>query len=477
MTQHIHATTLARNAHALLLRGPSGAGKSALALRLIHEAGAELIADDQTLLHVDDVGRLIASAPDTIKGKIEARGVGILDAPTVERAPVALVVDLVAPAAVERIPDPPTESLLGVEIPRATLDPNDPAAVSKLALALGAPHPTCADAAAGQQDRGEMGGDTQHGDPAAEPTTAASERAASETAAQPVVLVTGMSGAGRSTALKTLEDLGYEAIDNLPLHVLPRIVHDGGLAGPLAVGVDIRTRHFSVEPFLDALETLRADPALAITLLFLDGEDDVLRRRFTETRRRHPLAQERPVADGLAVERRLVAPLLAEADLTIDTSSLTVHDLRRVIASQLAPGNAPGMVVFVTSFAYKAGVPREADLVFDARFLRNPHYVPEFRERTGQDPEVAAHVAADPDYVPIRDTVTGMLARLMPRYAEEGKSYLTVAFGCTGGRHRSVALAEAVAAFLRAREWRVIVNHRELGVRTTAGEAATARAE
>jgi UPF0042 nucleotide-binding protein len=385
---------------------------------------------------------------------------------------VALVVDLVAPDALERIPDPPAETLLGVAVPRATLDPNDPAAVSKLALALRAPHPTCPDAPAAhpdpQQDQDAMGGETR------QDAREAADAAAPE--GQPVVLVTGMSGAGRSTTLKALEDLGYEAIDNLPLHVLPRIVHDGGLAGPLAVGVDIRTRHFSVEPFLDALATLRADPALAITLLFLDSEDDVLRRRFTETRRRHPLAQERPVADGLAMERRLVAPLLAEADLTIDTSSLTVHDLRRVIASQLAPADAPGMVVFVTSFAYKAGVPREADLVFDARFLRNPHYVPELRARTGQDADVAAYVEADPDYAPIRDSVTDMLARLMPRYAEEGKSYLTVAIGCTGGRHRSVTLAEAIAAVLRARDWRVIVNHRELGVRTTAGETTPGRA-
>lgn len=461
MTDHTHATTVALNDHALLLRGPSGAGKSALALRLVHEAGAKLVADDQTVLSVDDGGRLVASPPATIKGTIEARGVGILDLPHVARAPVALVVDLVAPDAVERLPDPPTETLLGVEIPRATLDPTDPATVSKLALALGAPNPTCAETAAARQDSDPMGGDTRQGE---------------RTAALPVVLVTGMSGAGRSTTLKTLEDLGYEAIDNLPLHVLPRIVHDGGLTGPLAVGVDIRTRHFSVEPFLDALATLRADPALAITLLFLDSEDDVLRRRFTETRRRHPLAQERPIADGLAMERRLVAPLLAQADLTIDTSSLTVHDLRRVIASQLAPADAPGMVVFVTSFAYKAGVPREADLVFDARFLRNPHYVPELRAHTGQDADVAAYIAADPDYAPIRDSVTAMLARLMPRYAEEGKSYLTVAMGCTGGRHRSVTLAEAVAAFLRAHDWRVIVNHRELGVRTPAGDTPPGRA-
>lgn len=280
----------------------------------------------------------------------------------------------------------------------------------------------------------------------------------------PVVLVTGMSGAGRSTALKALEDLGYEAIDNLPLNVLPRIVREGDVQGPLAVGVDIRTRNFSVEPFLEALQDLRADADLAITLLFLDSEDDVLRRRFTETRRRHPLAQERPVTAGIEMERRLVAPLLDTADVKVDTSSLSAKDLRKVIASQLAPASAPGMVVFVTSFAYKAGLPREADLVLDARFLRNPHYDPKLQPLTGRDTAVQAYVAADSDYRPVVDGMCDMLARLVPRYASEGKSYLTLALGCTGGQHRSVTLAEEFASFLRGAGWRVIVNHRELGL-------------
>jgi len=458
-----HGTAIVCAGRAVLIRGPSGAGKSALALRLIHEAGARLIADDQTALGVDPSGRLVARAPETIQGRIEARGVGILEVPYAASAPVWLVVDLGDAASGERIPDPPTVTLLGVEVPRATLDPTDPAIVSKLALALAPAAPTC--------ETGGGAGDPESGNSMASETPAPeSADAVGDEGRLPVVLVTGMSGAGRSTTLKALEDLGYEAIDNLPLHVLPRIVHDGAVAGPLAIGVDIRTRNFSVQPFLDALAELRADPALALTLLFLDSEDEVLRARFTETRRRHPLAQERPVSDGIAVERRLVAPLLAEADLAIDTSSLTVHDLRRVVASQLAPASAPGMVVFVTSFAYKAGVPREADLVFDARFMRNPHYVPALRPRTGQDPEVAAYVAADPDYAPIRDGLTAMLSRLMPRYAGEGKSYLTVAIGCTGGRHRSVALAEAIAAFLRGEGWRVIVHHRELGVRNPAAD-------
>jgi RNase adaptor protein for sRNA GlmZ degradation len=467
----IHATCVMLDGCGILIRGESGCGKSGLALRLINEAGAVLVADDQTRLRCGADGAVRARAPATLRGRIEARGLGFLDLPTAGEVAVALVVDLPARgAAAQRLPDPPTARLLGRDLPRAALAPDDPAAVAKLCLALtDASHDLQWQQLETPTESGEAMNTVDETAPAA-----SGSRAGEAGERLPVVLVTGMSGAGRSTTLKILEDLGYEAIDNLPLHLLPRIVRDGGLAGPLAVGVDIRTRNFSVTPFLEALRELRADPGLAITLLFLDSENDVLRKRFTETRRRHPLAQERPVADGIDVERRLVAPLLDEADLQIDTSSLTVHDLRQVIASQLAPGDAPGMVVFVTSFAYKAGVPREADLVFDARFLRNPHYDPALRPKTGQDDEVRSHVTADPDYRPFFDGLTGILTTLMPRYAAEGKSYLTIAIGCSGGRHRSVAVGEALAAFLREGGWRVIVSHRELGLRGAAVDGAQA---
>jgi UPF0042 nucleotide-binding protein len=281
---------------------------------------------------------------------------------------------------------------------------------------------------------------------------------------QRVVLVTGMSGAGRSTTLKALEDVGYEAIDNLPLHLVATIVHEGGLESPVAIGVDIRTRNFAVQPFLDALTRLESDPKLAVTLLFVDCEEEVLRRRFTETRRRHPLAQGRPLTDGIAAERRLVAPLRKRADMTIDTSTLSTQDLRRVIAAQLGLEKAQGMAVFVTSFSYKNGLPREADLVFDVRFLRNPHYDPELKPLTGRDRAVADYVAGDPDFAPFFGGLSRLLKRLLPRYEREGKSYLTIAIGCTGGRHRSVALAEKLAAELRSVGRSVTLNHRELGV-------------
>jgi UPF0042 nucleotide-binding protein len=283
-------------------------------------------------------------------------------------------------------------------------------------------------------------------------------------ARQRVVLVTGMSGAGRSTTLKALEDVGYEAIDNLPLHLVATIVHEGGLESPVAIGVDIRTRNFAAEPFLDALGRLESDPKLAVTLLFVDCEEEVLRRRFTETRRRHPLAQGRPLSDGIAAERRLVAPLRKRADMTVDTSTLSPQDLRRVISAQLGLSEAQGMAVFVTSFSYKNGLPREADLVFDVRFLRNPHYDPELKPLTGRDPSVAAYVAGDPDFAPFFGGLSRLLKRLLPRYEREGKSYLTIAIGCTGGRHRSVALAEKLAAELTHVGRSVTLNHRELGV-------------
>jgi UPF0042 nucleotide-binding protein len=284
-----------------------------------------------------------------------------------------------------------------------------------------------------------------------------------------------MSGAGRSTTLKALEDVGYEAIDNLPLHLVATIVHEGGLASPVAIGVDIRTRNFAVQPFLDALARLESDPKLAVTLLFVDCEDEVLRRRFTETRRRHPLAQGRPLTDGIAAERRLVAPLRTRADMTVDTSTLSPQDLRRVVSAQLGLEAAQGMAVFVTSFSYKNGLPREADLVFDVRFLRNPHYDPELKPLTGRDAAVADYVAQDPDFAPFFGGLTRLLKRLLPRYETEGKSYLTIAVGCTGGRHRSVAIAAKLARELRAAGRTVTLSHRELGVGGDIAEAGAAR--
>jgi len=199
-----------------------------------------------------------------------------------------------------------------------------------------------------------------------------------------------------------------------------------------------------------------------VRLVFLDCEDEVLRRRFTETRRRHPLALDRPVVDGIVRERQLISPLRDRADWVIDTSGLAIADLKRMLQAGAAPGQSPALAVFVVSFAYRNGLPRDADLVFDVRFLRNPHYVPKLRALSGRDPEVRDYVETDPSFAPWFDRLTALLRPLLPRFEEEGKSYLTVAIGCTGGRHRSVTIAERLAAWFAAQGRRAELSHRDL---------------
>jgi UPF0042 nucleotide-binding protein len=288
--------------------------------------------------------------------------------------------------------------------------------------------------------------------------------ASATTERQRVLLVTGMSGAGKTAALKALEDIGYEAVDNLPLSLLTSLVRSPGASTgrPLAIGVDIRTRDFGVEPFLHELDALIAHRELDVRLLFLDCDDEILRRRYTETRRRHPLALDRPVSDGIAHERRLVSPLRDRADQVIDTSSLVAADLRRVLHGKFALAASPALAVFVVSFSYRHGLPREADLVFDVRFLDNPHYVDALRPLTGRDKAVADYITRDAGWQPFFESVTNMLKPLIPRFSQEGKSYLTIGVGCTGGRHRSVFAAEAIAEWLRNQGLRVGLAHRDV---------------
>jgi UPF0042 nucleotide-binding protein len=276
-------------------------------------------------------------------------------------------------------------------------------------------------------------------------------------------VLTGMSGAGKSSALAALEDLGYEAVDNLPLALLDALIAGGRLDRPLAVVTDVRTRDFSVERLLSTLDQLRARPGLDVTLLFLDCDDDILRQRFTETRRRHPLALDRPLSDGLALERGRMAPLRARADVLVDTAHWTLGELKTRLEDQLGLGGpAEGVQIAVVSFGFRHGLPREADLVFDVRFLRNPHYDPALRALTGRDPSVAAHVQADPDFARFWGALTGLLEIVLARQEGEGKSYLTLAVGCTGGRHRSVLMAEHLGVWLTARGERASVRHRDL---------------
>lgn len=284
-----------------------------------------------------------------------------------------------------------------------------------------------------------------------------------------VILVTGLSGAGRTTCLKTLEDHGFEAVDNLPLSLMPALLAPlTSLGRPrqaerIAIGVDTRTRDFDSETLLHDLDGFRAD-GLAVSVVFLDCDSDVLVRRFTETRRRHPLATDRPVADGIRTERRLLEPVKARADLVIDSSNLSLPDFRLVLAGGLGIAAAEALTVTVTSFGFRNGLPREADMVFDVRFLTNPHYDDRLRPLDGRDPEIATFVRKDPDFNGFFDRLTGFLEPLLPKYADEGKSYLTVGIGCTGGRHRSVFVAETLARWLRKSGHVVTLRHRDLDV-------------
>ena len=274
--------------------------------------------------------------------------------------------------------------------------------------------------------------------------------------------MTGPSGAGRSTAINVLEDLGFEAIDNLPMGLLRRLLDGPGPRSHMALGLDPRNRDFSTGAFLELAEQLGADPELDLTTLYLDCNEDVLLRRFSETRRRHPMARDANPREGIRREAELLAPIRARADTLIDTSALNVHQLREEVERWFAPDEGWHLSVTVESFSYKRGLPRGMDLVFDCRFLANPHWQPELRDADGRDAPVAGFVAADPSYAPFLDRVSDLLEFLLPPYRAEGKTHLSVAFGCTGGQHRSVAVAEAVAKALADKGQPVSIRHREL---------------
>lgn len=283
-----------------------------------------------------------------------------------------------------------------------------------------------------------------------------------------VLVVTGMSGAGKSSALKALEDIGYDVVDNMPPWLLPALLKPPAMADSqnipdrLALGLDSRTRDFDPEELLAMVEGLRAADGMEIDLLFLDCGTEALLRRYTETRRRHPLAADRPVMDGIARERVLLARLLDKARFVIDTGSMTVHDLKRLLTGQFGTQEEGQLTITVTSFSYAKGLPREADIVFDVRFLRNPHYDDALRPKTGKDPDVGAHIEEDPAFWPFFESLTALMLSLLPRYQGEGKSYLTIAFGCTGGRHRSVFLAEKLATVLEEKGYHPGKIHRDL---------------
>lgn len=282
-----------------------------------------------------------------------------------------------------------------------------------------------------------------------------------------ILLVTGLSGAGKTTALQVLEDLGWEAIDNFPIRLLGRLIGRGTEGGshPLAIGFDSRTRGFVPSDIITKVRELVNRPDLIVTTLFLDCASGELERRYNETRRRHPMAHGRPVRTGIQAERELLEPLRRWADAVIDTTDYTTNDLQQAIREQFA-GSAPReMSLILSSFGFARGTPPLADLVFDMRFLDNPHWVPGLREQTGLDPAVGDHVRRDEAFDTAFAQIRALLKTLLPRYRAQGRSYVSVAFGCTGGRHRSVFTAEQMAQALREDGFSPTVLHRNLGSR------------
>jgi UPF0042 nucleotide-binding protein len=283
-----------------------------------------------------------------------------------------------------------------------------------------------------------------------------------------ILLVTGMSGAGKSTVLRTLEDLGWEVVDNLPLLLLDRLLASPlpegaqGDSRPLALGFGAQTRDFDPNRIIKRIKQLREDHDHDIGTLFLDCAGAELERRYSETRRRHPLALDRPASDGIARERELLAPLRRWANRLIDTTSLSANDLAQQVRATFAGERLGEPTLSIMSFGYARGVPASADLVFDMRFLRNPHWYEALRPGTGLDADVGAFVAADPAYDAAMGQIESLLLLLLPRYRAEGKAYVTIAFGCTGGRHRSVHVAERMASRLRDAGFSPTIAHRDL---------------
>ena len=285
---------------------------------------------------------------------------------------------------------------------------------------------------------------------------------------QKILLITGVSGAGKTTVLKTLEDLGWETVDNFPIKLagqLLKIPASGGEDGPnipLALGFDSRTRGFDAEALIQQIKKLQNQPNLEILTLFLDCAGVEIERRYAETRRRHPMAQDRPAMDGIAIDRNLMEPFRRWAETVVDTSKLSAHDLQQAIRERFTSETSPHSTITVSSFGFSRGVPHNADLVFDLRFLRNPHWDSELRPMTGMDAAVAEYVSADPKYDEAVQKIRDLLRFLLPLYDAPGKAYINIAFGCTGGRHRSVHVAEIFGNWLREDGFVLTVAHRDL---------------
>lgn len=281
-----------------------------------------------------------------------------------------------------------------------------------------------------------------------------------------LVLVTGPSGAGRSTAIHALEDLGFEVIDNLPLSLVPRLIDGPPLDRPIALGLDARNRDFNATALIELIDTLTRDVRVALEVLYVDCNPAELIRRYSETRRRHPLAAQETPEEGVAREIDLLAPIRVRADHLVDTTEMSPHDLKAEVGRRFAIEGGHALSVSVQSFSYKRGLPRGLDMVFDCRFLSNPHWVPELRGLDGRDAAVLAHLQADPRFVPYYDRLLDLIQFVLPAHVAEGKAHLSIGIGCTGGQHRSVAVTEMLAKALADAGWPVSKRHRELERRT-----------
>jgi UPF0042 nucleotide-binding protein len=277
-----------------------------------------------------------------------------------------------------------------------------------------------------------------------------------------LVFVTGPSGAGRTTAIRVLEDLGYEGIDNIPLSLVPRLVEGAPLGRPIALGLDVRNRDFNATALIELIDRLTRDPQVDLEVLYLDCAPGVLIQRYSETRRRHPLAPNETPAQGIEREIDLLAPIRVRADHLVDTTELTQHDLKAEIARRFDAGATGRLSVSVQSFSYKRGVPRGMDMIFDCRFLANPHWQADLRPLDGRDPMVESFVRQDPRFAEFFQKVRELLLFLLPANLDEGKAHIAIGFGCTGGQHRSVAMAEMVGSALAEAGWPVSKRHREL---------------
>lgn len=280
-----------------------------------------------------------------------------------------------------------------------------------------------------------------------------------------LILITGMSGAGQTTALKHMEDMGYETIDNLPLFILEELVEATFKkdSKPLCIGLGVRTRDFKEAVLIEKVSKLSQKTDLNLSLVFFDCEEQILQRRYIETRRRHPLALDRPVIDGITHERHRLKKVLDRSDITIDTSRLNPKELKRILMGYFGLKDSPSLTIQVMSFSYRRGLPREADLVFDMRFLDNPHYVDSLRALTGIDQPIIDFISKDKNYKTFFDKLTDMIVPLIPEYQKEGKSYLTIGIGCTGGKHRSVFVAQQLGEWIEKNlNHSTMILHRDL---------------